>query len=463
MSLKRFCFFRPRVEPLEDRFLLAACHVVRLANINAGHDLGTGQARGSLPYCINYANNNPGPDTIDFNVTGTISPFATNLPVLASDMTIMGPGSDLLTISDCHSQAIFVIGTGATVTISGLTMTKCDHGLGAGGIRNYGTLTLEDSTVTKNPNWFSDYDGIAGGIHNSGTMTILRSTISHNEVAYDNENGYGAGIYNTGVMLIENSTISGNRVHGQFQGFGAGIFNQGQLEVRFSTITDNDLGSWNGGGGAGIHNAGPVVKLYNTIVAGNSGGPDIVGGYTGSANLIGGDPKLGVLQYNGGLTQTHKVLQMSPALNAGNNTGAPQWDQRGPGFPRIVNGTIDIGAFEVQSTRALGTAGSGDPRRALGGPAPSARRGSPDPAVLLTAGFPHAAGDSASGSLALGAGLPTPPSCGVAPLRVDEFGEVQPSAECETEFRGLAFQNGVRERGKWDETTPVGELAEVGW
>src|SRR6516225_3354178 len=43
------------------------------------------------------------------------------------------------------------------------------------------------------------------------------------------------------------------------------------------------------------------------------------------------------------------LLPGSPAIDAGDNTDAPMWDQRGPGFPRIVHGTIDIGAYEVQA------------------------------------------------------------------------------------------------------------------
>jgi hypothetical protein len=46
------------------------------------------------------------------------------------------------------------------------------------------------------------------------------------------------------------------------------------------------------------------------------------------------------------------LLPGSPAIDAGDNTDAPMWDQRGPGFRRIVNGTIDIGAFEVQAPAA---------------------------------------------------------------------------------------------------------------
>jgi hypothetical protein len=43
------------------------------------------------------------------------------------------------------------------------------------------------------------------------------------------------------------------------------------------------------------------------------------------------------------------LLPGSPAIDAGDNNNAPAYDQRGPGFPRIVNGAIDIGAFELQT------------------------------------------------------------------------------------------------------------------
>src|SRR5262249_37581050 len=74
------------------------------------------------------------------------------------------------------------------------------------------------------------------------------------------------------------------------------------------------------------------------------------------------DPLLGPLQDNGGPTFTHALLPGSPAIDAGNNVYATEWDQRGEGFPRIVgiidpdDPIIDIGAFEVQAD------GTGPPR-----------------------------------------------------------------------------------------------------
>jgi len=60
--------------------------------------------------------------------------------------------------------------------------------------------------------------------------------------------------------------------------------------------------------------------------------------------------RLGPLANNGGPTPTHALLTSpkSPAIDAGSNMGATPFDQRGPGFPRIAQGTNDIGALETQ-------------------------------------------------------------------------------------------------------------------
>ena len=60
--------------------------------------------------------------------------------------------------------------------------------------------------------------------------------------------------------------------------------------------------------------------------------------------------RLGNLQNNGGDTFTQKLLHGSPAIDHGDNTGAPATDQRGVARPNDGDGNgskiIDIGAFE---------------------------------------------------------------------------------------------------------------------
>ncbi len=69
---------------------------------------------------------------------------------------------------------------------------------------------------------------------------------------------------------------------------------------------------------------------------------------------------------NGGPTLTQALVTDSPAIDAGNNsrttvdgnagTTPLANDQRGPGFPRISNGTVDIGAFEFNKIKEQVTA-----------------------------------------------------------------------------------------------------------
>ncbi len=263
-----------------------------------------------------------------------------------------------------------------------------------GGIYNAAgaDLTIDRTTISENvlrttstPN-LNHMFGV--GIYNGGTASIANSSITLNEIDLSvgpKTKGHGGGVHNVGTATIVNSTIALNemRVEGtgsQNSSAGGGLYNSaGVLTVNNSTVAFNMLRCIPSGAsnrrGAGIAIDGGAVHTRNTLFGNNKAsgggcqpvnGPDINGALTSSdyslfSNTQGGNgfgpndilnvgPEIGDLDSNGGLTDTVALLPGSPAIDAGDNTDAPDFDQRGPGFPRIVNGTIDIGAFEVQST-----------------------------------------------------------------------------------------------------------------
>ncbi len=270
---------------------------------------------------------------------------------------------------------IFNINAGYTVSINGLTITAGVATAGGagdfgGGIRNDGTLTLTNTTVSGN-----NANQHGGGIYSLGPLTVINSTFSGNTT---NTNGAaGGGIATNGTTFITNSTFSNNSAY-----FGGGIFIGGGTATITNCTVSNNTATSEGGG---IRNDG-TANLRNTIVANNNAptGPDLRGTYvspsnnlvettTGSTfsgsptdNITGQDPNLGSLQNNGGPTQTQALLVGSPALDAGNNTfvvappflnTSPITDQRGTGFPRILDAadagtmaTVDIGAFEARAS-----------------------------------------------------------------------------------------------------------------
>jgi hypothetical protein len=110
----------------------------------------------------------------------------------------------------------------------------------------------------------------------------------------------------------------------------------------------------------------PLLKLAQQASGGDGSGS------TGLVNSVNGNqvgttlnpinPRLGPLQNNGGPTQTMALLPGSPAIDAGSNalavdaSGSPlTTDQRGPGFNRVINGTVDMGAYEFQPSATITT------------------------------------------------------------------------------------------------------------
>lgn len=215
-----------------------------------------------------------------------------------------------------------------------------------------------------------------GGVANSGgRLFLFTSAVTGNTATAD-----GGGLANTaqGISEVVSSTFSGNMTT---TGRGGGLVNDsGTLDVTNATLTLNTAVS--GGGIASLMNAATTVQ--NTISAGNtgsvsgtdvfadtlisSGGNNVIG--VGEFGFVNGtnndqtgtpgtplDTRLGPLQNNGGVTQTHALLTggpASPAIDAGDNTSLDATDAESDvdqrGAERILGASVDAGAFESGSS-----------------------------------------------------------------------------------------------------------------
>lgn len=233
--------------------------------------------------------------------------------------------------------------------------------LNGGALYNTGVNSQTEIIQT---NWHhNEASGYGGAIANQlGTLNINQSTVHHNETDY-----IGGGLINLyGALTLQNSTISNN--HANITGGGMiNLFGQ-SFSISHATITENDSLL----NGAGVYNIQPnsnnALTIFSTVIGNNVGDYDIAGSQFQSLghNLIGNldgavmvalptdqigslvanqviDAHLAPLTDNGGFAQTHALLGLSPAIDAGNALDSLA-DQRGV----AVVGVKDIGAFEFE-------------------------------------------------------------------------------------------------------------------
>ncbi|MBK8821830.1 MAG: S-layer homology domain-containing protein [Anaerolineales bacterium] len=251
----------------------------------------------------------------------------------------------------------FQIGGPFPVELNGLDIVKgkASGVTGGGGIANYGTLTIRNSTLSGN----SYIGGLGGGgIYNKGNLTLINSTITGN-MAED-----GGGIFNDygQTLTITGSTFSENVAQSisQLQGNGGGIANIGTLSVDDSMFLDNSatagggaiVNSINGnsiltnssftnnsafgfGNGGAINNYEGQVTIENCIFTGNSdfGGVSSGGAiynedqmsitegtFTGNTSSIdgGGIANLGILTVTNSVLSTNSAALGGGVINSGN-------------------------------------------------------------------------------------------------------------------------------------------------
>ena len=337
----------------------------------------------SLREAISAANNTAGADTVNlpagtYILTNSGSAEDSNatgdLDILdPAGTTIVGAGADLTVIDGNAQDRVLHVRPNASAWVEGVTIQNgFVDGISSregAGIQFEGVnLSVVDSRITNNtlPSGNHDGAGINAVGTSVGTINISGSLIDNN-VAGDSGGGIDLARQNTTVS-INNTTIANNTA-----GRGVainGIFSNSStvMTVTNSTIVGN----------VNTNSSQPILfatsadwRFANTIVSGNTGttadagvtslgnniwgenGSSGGGGFTLSTTDIVPTGSLSSfldtnLANNGGSTDTHALVAGGVAVDAGDNSAAAALtnDQRGTGFNRVVNGTVDIGAFE---------------------------------------------------------------------------------------------------------------------
>jgi len=363
---------------------------------------------GSLRAAIAEANLDGRVDTIVFDesLNGQTITLENEL-LITEGVVIDGPGPGLLTLDGNDTVRIFRI-IDANAMINGLTLTRGWASEGFGGAILSGNFDYDRNVTLRLTNCVisdsvADYEG--GGIFAEGALVIEHSTIRGNAATddysrgggvlsfeelvvtgstiADNRAGLGGGIaVGYGSVTLINSTLSGNSALMEGGGLYWENYDDQILLIAQSTITANTARE--AGGGIIVYGYyherdSKNVALQNSIFWNNfvhSGrGPDIyfenwialdfaasvnnlisddnnsgfVDGVNGNIVNVGGSI-IGPLQNNHGWTFTHRPVTDSVVIDAGDNTIVSYLtlaaDQRGEGFPRMIDERVDIGAVE---------------------------------------------------------------------------------------------------------------------
>ncbi len=243
---------------------------------------------------------------------------------------------------------------GGNVEVQEVSLAGNTAGNDGGGM--WGNGRISNSTLIYNS---AGNDG--GGMWGYGR--ISNSTLVNNSAGHD-----GGGLYSTGGVLT-NVTITANRSNtlasgGSGGGLAIGPYSYGYLVLNNTIVARNFNGPTPGTTASDIAGTLDTFSAFNLIGTGGSGGLQDRSADPVRNNQVGvAAPGLGGLGNYGGSTQTIPLLSGSPAIAGGsralavaaapigvddNSLSPLTTDQRGPGFARLYNSTVDIGSFQSQ-------------------------------------------------------------------------------------------------------------------
>jgi RHS repeat-associated protein len=254
---------------------------------------------------------NNGPATITLEYDGNNNQFADDIFISSSDagienVTIEGPGAELLSIDGDEQNRVFSINWNADLTLRGLTVTGGGNVEGGAGIYNNGTLRLESVRVTDNhTTGLATGSDFGGGIASSGSIYVIDSSIDNNTARWGAGMSITAWTEQTKVEISGSAIYQNHALDENSAGLAGGLdvksaYTAADLSIVNTTFSDNTAGDsagvrvdWAGhvfiinstitlnratagvNGGLMVVNQASAVTMHNSIVAGNL---DSVGG-----------------------------------------------------------------------------------------------------------------------------------------------------------------------------------------
>jgi hypothetical protein len=219
------------------------------------------------------------------------------------------------------------------VSVNGAQSTIIDGGAYSGGDWNSPSATNRCVSLTDGASLtgFTVTNGFLGYIPGGGVYCTSENALIINCILIGNTSKYGGGGAYRGTLY--NCVVTRNAAFGWGGGVaGCTLYN--------CTLADNTAGPYAGGDDES------QSTLYNCIVYRNNGN------YIDPNNCLVGDPLF--VDYAHGNPHSNLRLQSnSPCINAGNNAYVMTTTDA-DGNPRIVGGTVDIGAYEYQLSTTFG-------------------------------------------------------------------------------------------------------------